>query len=134
MKAHVLKSSLLAFFVLFALPAAAQQLPDGFVSTQVATGMTSVTRMEVLPDGRILVCEQFGRIRLIQNGALQSDFMFLDVDSLGEHGLLGITIDPNFASNNFFYVYYTAKTPTVHNRVSRFTAGATSASLASEEI
>src|ERR1700752_297661 len=125
--------SMLAIFLLFALPAAAQQVPAGFVATQVATGMVSVTRMEVLPDGRILVLEQFGRIRLIQNGVLQStNYLNISVDSSGEHGLLGITLDPNFASNNFFYAYYTAPTPTIHNRVSRFTAGATSANPASE--
>ncbi|HEY6122106.1 MAG TPA: PQQ-dependent sugar dehydrogenase, partial [Pyrinomonadaceae bacterium] len=44
------------------------------------------------------------------------------VNSLGERGLLGIAFDPNFSSNQFIYVYYTATTPAIHNRVSRFTA------------
>ena len=43
-------------------------------------------------------------------------------NSAGERGLLGVAFDPNFATNHFVYVYYTAATPTVHNRVSRFTA------------
>jgi len=46
----------------------------------------------------------------------------LTVDSAGERGLLGVAFDPNFTTNNFVYVYYTATTPTTHNRVSRFTA------------
>ena len=37
-------------------------------------------------------------------------------------GALGITPDPDFASNGFVYVYYTTAAPSVHNRVSRFTA------------
>ena len=46
----------------------------------------------------------------------------MTVNSSGERGLLGVTFDPNFATNNFVYVYYTATTPAIHNRVSRFTA------------
>ena len=42
----------------------------------------------------------------------------------GERGLLGIAFDPDFATNRFVYVYYTATSPVVHNRVSRFTASA----------
>jgi hypothetical protein len=50
--------------------------------------------------------------------------MPLVVDDAGERGLLGIAFDPEFAANRFVYVYYTATTPQVHNRVSRFTANA----------
>jgi glucose/arabinose dehydrogenase len=44
------------------------------------------------------------------------------VDAAGERGLLGLTFDPDFANNQFVYVYYTATTPAIHNRISRFTA------------
>src|SRR5215213_10033515 len=91
--------------------AQAQQLPDGFVATEVATGMTSVTRMELLPDGRILVCEQSGKLRVIENGVLRSTpYLTVDADSFSEHGLLGIALDPAFETNHFFYIYYTART------------------------
>jgi len=53
---------------------------------------------------------------------LLTPFMTLTVNSIGERGLLGVAFHPNFASNNFVYVYYTATTPTTHNRISRFTA------------
>ena len=124
----------LAIILLFETPSSAADVPDGFVVTQVATGMFSVTRMELLPDGRILVLQQDGKIRVIENGVLRSTpFLTLDVDSFSEHGLLGIALDPAFTTNHFFYVYYTAKTPVLHNRVSRFTAG-TSADPASEVV
>src|SRR5688572_28802206 len=137
MKSRYSLHTLLIFAVLLCLHVSsqAQELPDGFVATQVATGMTSVTRMELLPDGRILVCEQSGKVRVIENGVLRSTpYLTVDADSLGEHGLLGITLDPNFATNKFFYLYYTARTPVPHNRVSRFTAGPTVADPASEVI
>ena len=38
---------------------------------------------------------------------LATPFVSLTVDSTGERGLLGVTFDPNFASNQFVYVYYT---------------------------
>src|SRR5215813_7854683 len=122
-------------FFLFQTVATASFIPDGFTQTQVVTGMIGVTRMVLLPDGRILVCEQAGNIRVIENGVLRSTpfLTIVDTDSFSEHGLLGITLDPDFATNHFFYVYYTAKTPVSHNRISRFTAG-TSADPASEVV
>src|SRR5215813_10030966 len=121
--------------LLFQITAAAAEVPDGFSLTQLATGMTSVTRMELLPDGRILVLEQGGNIRVIENGMLRpTPFLTVDADSFSEHGLLGIALDPAFETNNFFYIYYTAKTPVLHNRVSRFTVAGDNADPASEVV
>jgi Glucose/sorbosone dehydrogenases len=87
----------LAGLLLFATSCLAAEVPDGFVVTQVATGMTSVTRMELLPDDRILVCEQGGNLRVIENGVLRAEpFLTVDADSFSEHGLLGIALDPAF--------------------------------------
>ena len=64
--------------------------------------------MEIAPDGRIFVCQQGGSLRVIKNGVLLSTpFVTLSVDPNGERGLLGIAFDPNFATNNFIYLYYT---------------------------
>jgi hypothetical protein len=48
--------------------------------------------------------------------------------------LLGVTFDPDFANNQFVYVYYTATTPAIHNRISRFTANGDIAAAGSEVI
>jgi glucose/arabinose dehydrogenase len=91
--------------------------------------------MEFAPDGRLFVCEQGGKLRVIENGILLPDaFLTLDVNSAGERGLLGIAFDPEFASNHSVYVYYTAKLPPVHNRVSRFTADGNLAVPGSETV
>jgi hypothetical protein len=45
-----------------------------------------------------------------------------------------VAFDPDFAANGFVYVYYTATTPTIHNRVSRFTASGDTAAPGSETI
>ncbi|HSE17774.1 MAG TPA: PQQ-dependent sugar dehydrogenase [Pyrinomonadaceae bacterium] len=100
----------------------AATLPPGFTETSIS-GLSNPTAMEIAPDGRIFVCQQSGELRVIKNGVLLSTpFLTLSVDANGERGLLGIAFDPNFASNNFLYVYYTVPSTPRHNRVSRFTA------------
>ena len=99
-------------------------LPAGFTETAITgNGLSNTTAMALHPDGRIFVCQQTGELRVIKNGAvLTTPFVTLTVNSSGERGLLGVAFDPNYATNRFVYVYYTATTPTIHNRVSRFTA------------
>jgi glucose/arabinose dehydrogenase len=108
---------------LAANPVLAATVPPGFTETLVTGGLSSPTAMQFAPDGRLFVCEQGGTLRVIKNGTLlPGPFLTLSVSSIGERGLLGVAFDPNFAANQFVYVYYTATTPTVHNRISRFTA------------
>ena len=112
---------------LLALPAprvaVAATLPAGFTESTIASGMSSPTAMAFAPDGRLFVAEQTGGLRVIKNDALlATPFVTLTVNSSGERGLLGVAFDPNFASNHYVYLYYTAPTPSVHNRLSRFTA------------
>ena len=103
--------------------AAAATLPAGFTETQIASGLSRPTAMQFAPDGRLFVCLQGGQLRVIKNNALlPTPFLTVNTDSTGERGLLGIAFDPNFAQNQFVYVYYTVTTPAIHNRVSRFTA------------
>ena len=109
-------------------------LPVGFSETAIP-GIASPTAMEIAPDGRIFVCEQTGRLRVIKNGVLlPAPFVTLTVDPAGERGLLGIAFDPAFATNNFVYVYYTVPIEPRHNRVSRFTANGDVAVPGSETI
>ncbi len=113
-------------------------VPSGFaVQSVVPTGISSPTAMKFAPDGRLFVCEQGGRLVIIKNGQLVSrSFVNLTtkVNSAGERGLLGVAFDPNFATNQFVYLYYTANSPTVHNRVSRFTASGDQAVPGSEVV
>ena len=85
--------------------------------------MPNPTAMAFAPDGRLFVAQQGGALRVIKNGSLvATPFMTLTVDQSGERGLLGVAFDPDFPINQYVYVYYTATSPAVHNRVSRFTA------------
>ena len=115
--------------------AAAATLPAGFSETLIASGLREPTAMTFAPDGRLFVCEQAGTLRVIKNGVLLPEpFVSLPVSAIGERGLLGVAFDPQFDSNRFVYVYYTATTPNVHNRVSRLTAAGDLAEPGSEVI
>jgi len=129
----------LAFFCLLAIglatSASAATVPTGFTDAIVAGGLNNPTAMALAPDGRIFVCQQGGALRVIKNGALlPTPFLTVTVDSQGERGLLGIAFDPNFVSNQLVYIYYTATTPAIHNRISRFTANGDVALAGSETI
>jgi glucose/arabinose dehydrogenase len=113
----------------------AATLPSGFAETQVASGLASPTAMAFAPDGRLFICQQGGQLRVVKNGALlATPFLTVTVNSSGERGLLGVAFDPDFTTNQFVYVYYTATTPSIHNRVSRFTANGDTAVPGSETV
>ena len=114
----------------------AASLPSGFIETQYGASLGgSPTAMEFAPDGRLFVCLQAGQLRVITNGALlATPFVTVATVADGERGLLGVAFDPNFATNQFVYVYYTVSTAPAHNRVSRFTAVGDVAVAGSETI
>ena len=109
-----------------ASPLPGATLPSGFQETILASGLASPTAIAVAPDGRVFVSLKAGQLRVIKNGVLlATPFVSLTVDSSGERGLIGVTLDPNFATNQFVYVQYTVPATSLvpaHNRVSRFTA------------
>jgi glucose/arabinose dehydrogenase len=76
-------------------------------------------------DGRLFVVEQSGRIRVIKNGATQSE-PFLDirsrVSSGGERGLLSMAFHPNYRMNGYFFVDFTDSNG--DTRVERFKVSA----------
>ncbi len=110
-------------------------VPAGFAETVVASGLANPTAMEFSPDGRLFVAQQGGSLRVVKNGSLlATPFLTVPVNASGERGLLGVTFHPNFATNQFVYVYYTATTPNVHNRISRFTANGDVAVPGSEVV
>ena len=113
----------------------AADVPPGFVDRQVASGLTSPTAMAVLPDGRVLVLQQNGDVRIIVNDALlPTRFYRVTTDFSNERGLLGVTVDPGFAINQWVYLYFTATTPTPHNRILRVTASGNVAMPGTEKV
>ncbi len=138
LKFSVLTILLLCVMLLVQQPV--QAAPPNFQApVQVATGLTTPTQMQFAPDGRLFVAEQNGGLRVIDTSGtlLPTPFTTVTTTTVGERGLLGIAFDPNFLTNGYVYVLYTVTTPTIHNRISRFTAdplNPNQAQAASEQI
>ncbi|MCB9008282.1 MAG: PQQ-dependent sugar dehydrogenase [Ardenticatenaceae bacterium] len=72
---------------------------------------TAVANTGVAGDGRLFVTQQGGQIRIINADGTLLGIPFLDISSqvslFGENGLLGLAFDPDYATNGYFYIYYT---------------------------
>lgn len=100
-----------------------------FQNTVLATGFNLPTAIKFLPDGRMLVVELAGKIKVLPPPYTTPDpTLFLQLTNIGsagvQQGIYDIALDPNFATNHYYYIFYTLGTPNV-DRFSRFTANAT---------
>lgn len=66
-----------------------------------------------LPDGRLLITEKSGTLRLVDAlGNISDEITGIPaVNDSGQGGLLGITIDPNFTQNRMVYWTFSEKSP-----------------------
>jgi glucose/arabinose dehydrogenase len=74
----------------------------------VASGLQNPWGMAFLPDGRMLVTERPGRLRVVApDGTLSEPVAGLPaVDARGQGGLLDVALDPAFATNRLIYWSY----------------------------
>ncbi len=119
--------------------AAATALPSGFYQDLAAGGLTQPTSFAQLPDGRVLIAEKAGTVRILKGGTLLPT-PFIDfrsqVNDYWDHGLIGIAADKDFAQNGYVYLLYTYENDaTQYNgaktaRLSRVTASGDTANPA----
>ena len=101
-----------------AAPAAAE-VPQEVATQETAAGTLAVTEvaggleypwgMAFLPDGRLLVTEKPGRLRIVSaGGALQEEPVLgaPEVWAEGQGGLLDVAVDPDFAQNAFVWMTF----------------------------
>jgi len=74
----------------------------------VAEGLEHPWGIAFLPDGRVLVTERPGRLRVVARDGTVGPALdgVPAVDATGQGGLLGIALDPDFASNRLVYLSY----------------------------
>ena len=89
-------------------PQTASAAPPPIVETIVESALQFPWDVAFLPDGRMLVTERPGRVRIFDSGipdaALVGTVNIPDVRAQGESGLMGIAVDVDFASNRYVYV------------------------------
>lgn len=81
-----------------------------FTIETVVKGLENPWSVDFLPNGRILVTEKPGRLRIIENGHLSEPVKGVPkVSAKGQGGLLDIALDPEYANNSIIYLSYSAK-------------------------
>lgn len=114
---------------LVGLAGTASAVEPPLTSVVVASGLTKPLFVTHAPGdyARLFIVEQDGKIKILKNGSVLGT-PFLDTLSLMggssaylEYGLLGMAFHPNYASNGYFYVYYTVGNSTLaHPVVARY--------------
>ena len=111
--------------------------PGGFRRELVVAGVDFPMTLAFLPDGRLLVGLKRGEIRELRPGSFRlgaDPYLAIDGVSIDNaRGLTDITLDPDFETNGYIYVYYSHE-GRQRNRISRFTQSGSVADPDSEFI
>jgi len=93
----------------FASSAAAQELslPSGKVEIESLGKFDNPWAMAYLPDGRLLITEKPGHLRIYADGKLSEPVSGVpEVEYHEQGGLLDVAVDPNFSENGLVYLSY----------------------------
>lgn len=100
----------------------------------IAENLSVPWEVVTLPDGSLLITERPG-ILLHLSASGQNRTTVAGVEHVGEGGLLGIALDPNFETNNWIYLYLTTETATgLQNRIERYTFSTAENALSEQTI
>jgi glucose/arabinose dehydrogenase/PKD repeat protein len=108
---------LIAALLTMAAPSVAVAVPPAQRAAAAPTGFTDTTLFSLAgpsaiawtPDGRMLVTSDAGQLRVARGGVLvAAPALDLSARSCtdGERGLVGLAVDPAFATNSFVYLYW----------------------------
>ncbi len=94
-----------------ALPSTISGLPEGFRIESMSGGYYYGTNFAVIDSHRVLVTEKSGLVFLVVDGVYHRSQPLLNISSMVEDawdlGLVGLALDPDFATNGWFYLAYT---------------------------
>ncbi|MBK7382488.1 MAG: PQQ-dependent sugar dehydrogenase [Flavobacteriales bacterium] len=96
---------------------------------QIATGLTRICDISHCGDDRLFLTLQAGVIKIMDASNTVLPTPFLDItdrvqSTENEQGLLGLTFDPDYLTNGFFYVDYVTGSGSGTTRISRFSVTA----------
>ena len=101
---------------LFAPGSPAATYPPGFEDRVIADGLSRPTAIDWLPDGRMLIAQQAGQVRVLSSDGTLAPTPLIDFSdrvesspSYGHRGLLGIAVDADFETNRYLYLLYVRK-------------------------
>lgn len=91
--------------------------------------------LAIAPDGRVLYIERAGNVKIFkpQNSSIVIAG-HINVETLIEDGLLGITLDNGFSTNGWLYLFYSPAGTNSEQHISRFTLVGDALDMISEKI
>lgn len=97
---------ILALALVVSAPACAAETP--LKVETVVDGLDAPWAFDFLPDGRVLVTERSGALRVVANGQLQADAIdgVPEVYHAGQGGLLDVLVDRDFAQNQRLFLSF----------------------------
>ncbi len=114
-------------------PTTSEQVDEADVParTILAENLDTPWALAFLPEGEMLITERFGRVTMVDPSAKAAPVVIAEIPNvkeIGEGGLLGIAIHPEFERNKYVYLYYTYSSigGNTLNRVIRMTFTGTS--------
>ncbi|MFI1680696.1 ThuA domain-containing protein [Streptomyces sp. NPDC020607] len=96
---------------------------SGYEKTALDDNTADPMELDVAKDGKVFYVQRSGEVKIFDPKThATSTAGKLDVYTGGEDGLVGMELDPKFATNRWIYLYYApAKATDDVNRLSRFT-------------
>ncbi|MFI7062252.1 ThuA domain-containing protein [Kribbella sp. NPDC050124] len=108
-------------------------LSDSYQKVTLDDDTSNPMELAVAGDGRVFYIDRNGAVKIIKPDGSVITAGTLNVYTGQEFGLLGIALDPAFASNGHMYLYYSPAGSEPFDRVSRFTVTGDTLDLASEK-
>lgn len=99
---------------------------EHFQVKTVAEGFVDAMELAITPEGQVFVIERTGALKIVNPTSGEIKLIetlpvaLREGEFARECGLLGITLDPDYTSNKWLYLYFSAKEKSVHQLV-RFT-------------
>jgi cytochrome c len=106
-----------------------------FVREVLAFNLNEPMELDYLPGEKILFIERGGDLKLYDLKARElRNAGHLNVKRVAEDGLLGLAVDPDFAANQWIYMFYASTGKEKLQRLSRFSFVNDQVDLASEKV
>ncbi|WP_373320144.1 ThuA domain-containing protein [Virgisporangium aurantiacum] len=110
-------------------------LTSSFEKVTLDSNTSNPMELDIAPDGRVFYIERDGRVQVIRpDTGITTTAIDLDVFTGNEDGLIGMRLDPGFATNKWIYLYYAPNDGITRNRLARFTVTGDTLDAASEKV
>ena len=107
---------------------------SSFEKVTLDSNTSNPMELDIADDGRVFYIERDGRVQIVKpDTGTTVTALDLDVFTGSEEGLIGIRLDPDFATNGWVYLYWSPNDGIARNVLSRFTVTGDAISVASEE-